>query len=153
MERPQRKRQTQEQQKSSLSEILPLPYEVQVLAKDSRCENIGLWLDRFLTVNPQNYEHTQNAKRRHWVIEPAKKQHMQEGVKALKRRHEAILQWKKQQSYVVKCFKAEPVWRFVVGLGAAHVLETSITLHRIFGLPIIPGSALKGAAKAYAQLI
>jgi CRISPR-associated protein Cmr6 len=38
-------------------------------------------------------------------------------------------------------------------LGAAHVLETGITLHRLFGLPIIPGSALKGAAKAYAQLV
>jgi CRISPR-associated protein Cmr6 len=37
-------------------------------------------------------------------------------------------------------------------LGAAHVLETGITLHRLFGLPIIPGSALKGAARTWALL-
>jgi CRISPR-associated protein Cmr6 len=30
------------------------------------------------------------------------------------------------------------------------VLETGITLHRLFGLPIIPGSALKGAARTWA---
>lgn len=32
-------------------------------------------------------------------------------------------------------------------------METGITLHRIFGLPIIPASGLKGAARAYAQLV
>jgi CRISPR-associated protein Cmr6 len=34
-----------------------------------------------------------------------------------------------------------------VGLGAEHALETSITLDRNSGLPIIPGSALKGLAR------
>jgi CRISPR-associated protein Cmr6 len=41
----------------------------------------------------------------------------------------------------------------VVGLGAESVLETSIRLHRIYGFPIIPGSPLKGLARAYAKLI
>ncbi len=69
---------------------------------------------------------------------------------AVKQRHEALLQWYRQQGFEVRQFEAKPVWRFVVGLGAAHVLETDITLHRIFGLPIIPASGLKGAARAYA---
>jgi CRISPR-associated protein Cmr6 len=64
-----------------------------------------------------------------------------------------MLKWYKQRDFAVRHIEAKPVWRFVVGLGAAHVLETGITLHRLFGLPIIPGSALKGAAKAYAQLV
>ncbi|MEM3896940.1 MAG: type III-B CRISPR module RAMP protein Cmr6, partial [Archaeoglobaceae archaeon] len=72
---------------------------------------------------------------------------------AVKQRHEALLQWYRQRGFEVRQFEAKPAWRFVVGLGAAHVLETSITLHRIFGLPIIPASGLKGAARAYAQLI
>ena len=42
--------------------------------------------------------------------------------------------------------------RLVVGLGADSVLETAITLHRIYGFPIIPGSALKGLARAQALL-
>jgi len=40
----------------------------------------------------------------------------------------------------------------VVGLGAESVLETSLTLHRIYGYPIIPGSALKGLARTLALL-
>ncbi|MFN3599686.1 MAG: type III-B CRISPR module RAMP protein Cmr6 [Aquificaceae bacterium] len=35
----------------------------------------------------------------------------------------------------------------VCGLGALHVLETSITLHHIWGVPYIPGSSLKGVCR------
>jgi len=38
-------------------------------------------------------------------------------------------------------------WRMVVGLGAENVHETSMTLHHIYGIPYIPGSALKGIAR------
>lgn len=41
--------------------------------------------------------------------------------------------------------------RMVVGLGAESILETSITLHRTYGVPIIPGSALKGLAASAAH--
>ncbi len=39
--------------------------------------------------------------------------------------------------------------RLVVGLGDESVYETSIRLHRNYGIPYIPGSALKGVAKHY----
>ena len=39
----------------------------------------------------------------------------------------------------------------VVGLGAESVLEVSIGLHRTYGVPYIPGSALKGLAAAAAH--
>jgi CRISPR-associated protein Cmr6 len=41
--------------------------------------------------------------------------------------------------------------RMVVGLGAESVLEASISLHRTYGVPYIPGSALKGLAAAAAH--
>lgn len=41
--------------------------------------------------------------------------------------------------------------RMVVGLGGESVLETSICLHRTYGVPYIPGSALKGLAANYAR--
>lgn len=41
--------------------------------------------------------------------------------------------------------------RLVIGLGGAGVLETSITLHRTYGVPYLPGSALKGLASSYAH--
>jgi CRISPR-associated protein Cmr6 len=40
--------------------------------------------------------------------------------------------------------------RMVIGLGADAPLENSITLHRTYGVPYIPGSALKGLAASYA---
>ena len=46
-----------------------------------------------------------------------------------------------------KCLKLKTASRLVVGLGAGHVLETSLTLHHIFGIPYIPGSALKGIVR------
>jgi CRISPR-associated protein Cmr6 len=147
----------QQERQQPPSSILPLPREVrQVADNGNRCDNIGLWLDRFLTVNPQNWEITQEAKRRHHLTEligrPEWRSQMQEKLNALQNRHEAMLKWYKQRDFAMRHIEAKPVWRFVVGLGAAHVLETGITLHRLFGLPIIPGSALKGAARTWALL-
>ena len=39
--------------------------------------------------------------------------------------------------------------RLVVGLGAGSTLETGLTLHHVYGVPLIPGSALKGLASSY----
>ncbi len=41
--------------------------------------------------------------------------------------------------------------RMIIGLGDESVLETAITLHRTYGVPYIPGSALKGLAATYAR--
>jgi len=47
--------------------------------------------------------------------------------------------------------KAQAQGRLAIGLGGESVLETSITLHRTYGVPYIPGSALKGLAARYAR--
>ncbi len=41
--------------------------------------------------------------------------------------------------------------RMIIGLGGESVLETAITLHRTYGVPYIPGSALKGLAATYGR--
>lgn len=38
--------------------------------------------------------------------------------------------------------------RLIVGFGTDSVLETSLTLHKIFGIPYIPATALKGVVRA-----
>ena len=40
--------------------------------------------------------------------------------------------------------------RLIIGLGGISPLETSITLHHTYGIPYIPGTALKGVVRAYA---
>lgn len=43
----------------------------------------------------------------------------------------------------------KPEWRMVIGLGNESVYETSMTLHHIYGVPYIPGSAIKGVIRSY----
>lgn len=41
--------------------------------------------------------------------------------------------------------------RLFIGMGGASVLETAITIGRPYGVPVIPGSAVKGLVRAYAS--
>ena len=69
---------------------------------------------------------------------------------------------KQQQSFLVKnldehrfCYEKKifrVLWRLAVGLGTNHPYEVSMKLHHIYGVPIIPGSALKGIARDMALL-
>jgi len=45
----------------------------------------------------------------------------------------------------------ETDWRLTAGLGTPGVLETGMTTHRVYGVPYIPGSALKGMTKVWAR--
>lgn len=53
-------------------------------------------------------------------------------------------------SYGAHTWEARTLGRMVVGLGEESVLETSIRLHHTYGVPIIPGSALKGLTARFA---
>lgn len=41
--------------------------------------------------------------------------------------------------------------RIVIGTGNENVLETAVTLHRTYGVPYLPGSALKGLTASFAR--
>ncbi|SRR5579875_3231258 len=47
-------------------------------------------------------------------------------------------------------FERTSTGRVIVGLGGPSPLETDMTLHHVYGLPYLPGSALKGMTCAYA---
>ncbi len=60
--------------------------------------------------------------------------------------------WEKMLAeFKAKTRKATAKGRMIVGLGDESVLETSIALHHTYGVPYIPGSALKGLASSYAH--
>lgn len=136
----------------------------------SRCRNLGLWLDRFVSWTEQDergrkveLQPTGESKRR--KCPPLVEIRQEDGREFLAIRDSDHLlrsycaRWQEMlkayaaQGFTVWAFQAEPAWRMVVGLGAESVLETSIRLHRIYGFPIIPGTAVKGLARAYAHLV
>jgi CRISPR-associated protein Cmr6 len=67
-------------------------------------------------------------------------------------RRRAQLQSYRRSGWTVYEFQAGPEWRFISGLGMANPLETNLVLHHIGGFPYIPGSSIKGAVRAYAEL-
>lgn len=43
--------------------------------------------------------------------------------------------------------------RLLIGLGGENVLETGLTLHHVYGVPYLPGTALKGLASHYCHSV
>lgn len=107
-----------------------------------RTSHAGLWLDKFLAANAN----TDKEARRRLTKQVAEEINEPSGYA------EYFQQWKTGLEMLnAKTGEAQTLGRMVVGLGGEAVLETAITLHRTYGVPYIPGSALKGLAASYAR--
>lgn len=67
--------------------------------------------------------------------------------------HAAFDRWKTSVPAIHAAAELATVGRLIVGLGAQNVLETGLTLHHTYGVPIVSGSALKGLAAHYCDQI
>lgn len=104
--------------------------------------NLGLWLDKFIV------DHDKNSQ--------SKSKLVGEITAFTELREDWIYTtyfenvWKSNlQNFGAKCRNAKVKNRLAINLGSESVLETSIALHRVFGVPFIPGSALKGAVSHF----
>jgi len=97
----------------------------------------GLWLDKFFAGDDVQDAKAEHVKR---VIAIA----ASEAYKAFFKRWNQTL-----TDLGADCRVFRTDGRLVVNLGAEGVLETSIAMHRTYGTPYIPGSALKGLAAHY----
>lgn len=109
------------------------------------CSNIGLRLNKLIRARGVEIEKCQPLR--------LSTDSLKEVLQAFKDRWEEALHRLDVPPFQVAKFTAKTVWRLVVGLGAAHVRETSITLHHVHGFPVIPGTAIKGVTRAYAKLV
>lgn len=159
--------------------IFPLPLEVASLAERvTVCLNAGIWLEHFAGWEKRRGElkRTEQTDRRERIVRAfdqnevsrllklskavgasetdaqikAQLQQLRDLLNAHRTRWEAMLNDYDRRGYEVKQFPMYSASRVIVGLGAESVLETSVRLHRVYGFPIIPGSALKGLARSYA---
>jgi len=122
------------------------PKTAQQLTPDrlQRCKNLGLILDKY---PPQTAIDTRlkSDGKSSWLRGFAADNHIDTQLveNVYKRWKSAITEIQAQH------FTAMTAWRMVVGLGGETVLETDLTLHHLYGIPFIPGSALKGLTRAY----
>jgi len=122
--------------------------------KPAEAPNAGLWLDKFIF--QQSSEPTSESRLdRNRRITP--KARLIEDVTAIPIPSpyiEFFERWKKLiESICPNAGRgiASVQGRMAIGLGDETVLETSVKLHRTYGVPYIPGSSLKGLAASYAR--
>jgi CRISPR-associated protein Cmr6 len=109
--------------------------------RPSRTTNAGLWLDKYLDSSGAD-----DSKAKHNLIKDVAGIAVPDSYRAFYKRWRVALEQQdcKPREVVI-------IGRMALGLGDESVLETSITLHHIYGVPYIPGSALKGLAASYAR--
>ncbi len=106
-----------------------------------QCKNLCLILDKY---PPANVPGNSQAKSE-WLKRLELNNHIDASLT-----QSAYARWHTMMSTMgATLFNAVLDWRMVIGLGGESVLETDITLHHLYGIPFIPGSALKGLTRAY----
>jgi len=73
-------------------------------------------------------------------------------INSIEIRKKQIIKQLQKEGYHLENFPLSISWRLVIGLGASHPQKTSMTLHHIYGIPYIPGSAIKGVTRHWAVL-
>lgn len=124
----------------------PLPGDTQRVVQRfnlAKCRNPGLIFARYApdwqtdaTLKKAGLEAVRDAKPE------------EELLRALRQRWYTVV-----TAYQAELFQATTSWRLIVGLGQKGPLEVGFTFHRLYGVPVVPGSALKGLARAYAYLV
>lgn len=131
---------------------LPLPptFAHTIEREIKQVENPGLLLDRYVQ---WGHGWTLGGEEKRQIFETVVQRTKREKLKKLADAYNQ--RWEQTLTTLTDpcTFEASPEWRLIVGLGGTSVLETTITLHRIYGLPFIPGSAIKGMTRAYAELV
>lgn len=120
----------------------PLPKDTVEMLNYGIGHNTGLALDKFRQTG-EGWKITDVSKKRADIPQPVATL-----INNAIKRHKEML--KSLTGQPKPYFEAITDYRLVVGFGAEHVLETNLYLHRIYGFPLIPGSAVKGVTRAYA---
>ncbi len=127
-----------------MSDRYYLPILTSALLNDhiSRCKNLSLILDKY----PTQAVVTETKNKGPWLQALVQENHIDSAlIQAAYSRWYAMMSATREATL----FNATLDWRMVVGLGGETVLEIDITLHHLYGIPFIPGSALKGLTRAY----
>lgn len=126
-----------------MSEQYNLPADTSMLINDHirKCKNLALILDKY----PPQSVIIETKNKGPWLQNLVKSSHIDTALT-----QSVYNRWHAMMSAIrATLFNASLDWRMVIGLGGETVLETDLTLHHLYAIPFIPGSALKGLTRAY----
>ena len=106
----------------------------------TQAQHPGLWLDKFLTTtDAEDGQPRSQLVSETTSIQPVAYPQM-------------FRRWQKTlQEMGAILYEATTLGCLSIGLGSASVIETAVSIHRTYGVPYIPGSALKGVTAHYAH--
>lgn len=108
--------------------------------------NAGLWLDKYFQVGQKGRPANKDEEPKQWHF------HQTTLINVPADYNYFFREWKKRIGEIgIQSREITIDGRLIVGLGGASVLENSISIHRTYGVPYIPGSALKGLAAHFAH--
>ena len=114
----------------------------QLIRSSNQIDNFALRYRHFLKEDSRS-KYKLNLQRSNYKLENSSL----ELIKRLRERQtQQLLQFAKR-GIELCCVNATVDWRLIVGLGSEHIQETNMTLHHIYGIPYIPGSAVKGVLR------
>ena len=115
--------------------------------KPTRQTNAGLWLDRYLpSIERGAQEDGDSVKANHLNTAANEIQAPQGYAEWLQARERLLF-----DSPDTEVYRFKLNGRMITGLGKSTAWENGITLHHTWGVPMIPGSTLKGLCAAFAH--
>lgn len=123
-------------------------------SKNKYEKNINLLFSKFIPeTSIKNEEKENKDKYLQFIIDEFKNlKNNLNSFNFIKARNEELINKLKASGLKAISFQATCQWRLIIGLGASHPQETSMILHHIYGVPYIPGSAIKGITKHWIVL-
>ena len=113
----------------------------------------GLWFDKYLAEQKKKVEQKDEAEKKEKKKEDPFVKHIRQTgeIEEPPVYNDFFNRWRDEMEKAGAVLReAQVIGRLAAGLGGETVIETGLTLHQTYGVPYIPGSSLKGAARAYA---
>lgn len=119
------------------------PTDTAQLVRSNQADNFALRYRHFLQITRDGAKYKVNFPN----STPTLEESSQELIEQLRERQKQQLLQLVRSGLELYCVDATVDWRLIVGLGSDHVQETNMTLHHVYGIPYIPGTAVKGVLR------
>ncbi len=110
-------------------------------------DNVGLWLDKLIPRRPGTW--ALEAEERADALNLGGRRQSEAGQAGLLRLRETVALLHPGALHV--SFTATVNGRLLVDYGRASAIEMNVSLHPVWGVPRVPGSALKGVTRSWAR--
>jgi CRISPR-associated protein Cmr6 len=111
------------------------------------CSNYGLAIDKFGHNTGEKLDYIGHSGN-DILHFPYKSFNLNEGLQLAQKNSEKLFNYYKNKGVLVQ-LPLQQNWRMVLNLGAATAYNNGFLLHKLYGVPYIPGQAIKGVLRNY----